>query len=699
MTVDDPAKLAADLYRPMFRPSSIALVGASDDPSKTGSRPLQYLLESGWKGRIYPVNPRREMVLGVTAWPSMSALPEVPDHAFILTDADLALEAVAACVEVGVAVVTVMASGFAEAGAEGRRRQERLLDIVASSRTRVVGPSSLGVADLETGFLLTANAAFADSAPALGGTFVASQSGSVIGAILSRGSAAGVGFSGLASTGGEADVSLGEICAAALQDPRIESFALFLESLGDTKTLRHFGLQAARQGKPVLAFKLGRTKEAARLSVSHTGALAGDDLVSSQVLADMGIARVTTLDALSEGQALARHLPIGPAGSSTRVGVITSTGGGGAMLVDQLALRDLTVQPPSLETLTALATVGIEVSDSPLIDLTLAGTKAEVMRAALAVLLKAPEFDVVVAVAGSSARGNPETIVGPIAEFADYGTPLAAFVVPEAPKALRMLNEAGVSAFRTPESCADTIAALSSRRQPVDRPPFATPAGPAVQLDEADSYRVLAALGVPHAPFETYDVRDDHPIKPFAENVVVKALSADLAHKSDAGGVILNVGSDADLRRAIARIRSNMERLEPNVRVARCLVQPMVSGIAEALVGYRVDPVAGPIVMLAAGGVNAEVYRDRSLRPAPVDLATAKEMISEVKALVIADGYRGATPGDLRALAEVIVSMSRAIQRPDLEIREAEVNPVMILERGHGVLAVDALVSVASAKA
>jgi len=699
MTINKTAQLNVDLYQPMFRPSSIALVGASNDPSKIGSRPLQFLLESGWKGRIYPVNPQRETVLGITAWSAISALPEVPDHAFILTDADLALEAVASCADAGVPVVTVLASGFAEAGAEGRRRQERMLDIVSSSRTRVIGPSSLGVADLETGFLLTANAAFADSAAVLGGTFVASQSGSIIGAILSRGSAAGVGFSGLASTGGEADVSLGEICLATLEDPRVASFAIFLESLGDTKTLRDFGLEAARRGKPVMAFKLGRTSEAAELSVSHTGALAGDDLVSSQVLADMGIARVTTLDALSEGQALARSLPIGSPGSPMRVGVITTTGGGGAMVVDQLALRDLTVQTPSRETLAALAAVGIEVSNSTMIDLTLAGTKADVMRAALGVLLKAPEFDVLVAVAGSSARRNPETIVGPMVEFANYGTPLAAFVVPDAPEALRMLNESGISAFRTPESCADTIAALHSRRKPVDRPPFTACAGSAVQLDEVDSYRVLAALGVPHAPFETFDLQEDHPTQPFTEKVVVKALCADIAHKSDVGGVILNVGSDADLHQAMAQIRSNMDLLEPDVHVMRCLVQPMVSGVAEALVGYRVDSVAGPLVMLAAGGVYAEVYRDRSLRPAPVDLATAKQMITEVTALVIADGYRGATPGDLDALAEVIVSMSRAAERPDLGIREAEVNPVMILERGQGVLAVDALVSVNSTSA
>jgi len=209
-------------------PRSVALIGASDDTTKTASRPLRFLRRSGFQGIVYPVNPRRDMVLGERAWPSLDALPQIPDHAFILTPTEAVIAAVEECGRIGVAVVTILASGFGEAGPEGAQREALLREVIARNGVRVLGPSSLGVVNVRERLVLTANAAFAEPNLPVGRTFVASHSGSMIGALLSRGLARGIGFAGLVSVGNEIDLSIGEVCAATLEDPAIGGYLLFL---------------------------------------------------------------------------------------------------------------------------------------------------------------------------------------------------------------------------------------------------------------------------------------------------------------------------------------------------------------------------------------------------------------------------------------------------------------------------------------
>ncbi|WP_396043572.1 hypothetical protein [Aeromicrobium sp. UC242_57] len=300
---------------------------------------------------------------------------------------------------------------------------------------------------MSDGFTLTANAAFAEPDLPSGNVFVASQSGSAIGALASRGKEMGVGFRGLVSTGGELDLTLGEICLSTVDDPAIESYALFMENITGAGHLRSFARAAAERGKPVMAYKLGRSAEGAGLAVSHTGALAGDDAVADALLADLGIARVTTFEALLEGQHFARAVELGASTKRPRVCVVSTTGGGGAMAVDCLAVRGADLSGPSAETIARLAESGIAAGHGALIDLTLAGTRYDVMKSALDVVLSAREFDAVVAVPGSSARFQPELAVKPIADSVGDGGPLASFVVPSAPDALRMLRASGVSAF------------------------------------------------------------------------------------------------------------------------------------------------------------------------------------------------------------------------------------------------------------
>ena len=696
MKVALPELTNSNLRDALFSPRSVAIVGQSDDASKAAGRPLKFLRRIGYAGRVYPINPRRETVLGERAWPALAALPEPPEHASIVTPTQAAVAAVEECGALGVKVATVLADGFAEAGAEGMARETRLRETCARTGIRIVGPSSLGVVDLRTRVMLTANAAFDEKDFPLGRIFAASHSGSMIGALMSRGKARGTGFAGFVSVGNEVDLSLGEICAATLDDPDIDGYMLFLETMRHADTLRRFALSAAERGKPIIAYKLGRSDAARELAVSHTGALAGEDDVADQFLRSCGIARVDTLEGLIEGLPLLSRVPAAARGGRKRVGVVTTTAGGATMVVDPLASRGVTVEPASTATLARIAAAGIEVKPARLVDLTIAGARYETMKATLDILTAAPEFDLVLAVIGSSARSQPEITVRPIIDSAGAARPLAAFVVPDAPEALAMLSRAGVPNFRTPEACADAIAAALSRQPP--RPLPARSAAPVASngpvLDELAASALLDRLGIARAPSVALEVGIARaPPLPFAYPVAVKVLCAEIAHKTDVGGVALGVVDGEALIAAIQNIAATVAERRPGARVGRVLVQPMVSGLGEVLLGYRVDRDVGALIMVASGGVLTEIARDRSLRLAPIDLATAHEMIAEVRSLMALAGYRGRPAGDFDALARAMVALSQLAD--DASIAEAEINPLIVRPAGEGVVAVDALVKLA----
>jgi acyl-CoA synthetase (NDP forming) len=694
MEVATKATAPPSLRQALLSPRSVAIVGQSNDAGKTAGRPLKYLRQAGYSGTIYPINPRRETVLGERAWPSVAALPEVPDHAYIVTPTEGAVAAVAECGAAGVPVATILANGFAEAGEVGRVREAELRDICRRTGIRLIGPSSLGVVNLRDKVLLTANAAFAEADLPVGRIFAASHSGTMIGALMSRGKARGFGFAGLVSVGNEVDLSVGEICAATLDDPDIDGYVLFLETLRGAHALQSFALAAAARHKPVIAYKLGRSSEARELAVSHTGALAGEDDVATAFLADCGIARVDTFDGLIEGLPLVARVPAArERARKPTVGVVTTTGGGATMVVDRLAASGIAVEAPSAATLARFAAAGIDVAPARLVDLTTAGTRYDVMKPALDILLTAPEFDLILSVVGSSARFHPELAVQPIVDSRNAAKPLAAFLVPDAPQALTQLAHAGVPAFRTPEACADAIAAALRRRAPrpiVARGRASGDSGGRM-LDELEAGHLIDRLAIARAPALAFDAALTHqPDLPFAYPVAVKALSAAIAHKTDVGGVALGVADGAALVEAARRIRDTVAT-RTGTRLDRVLVQPMISGMGEVLVGYRVDPDVGPLVMVAAGGVMTEIYADRSLRLAPVDLAVAHEMIAEVKGLRVLAGHRGKPAGDLDALAHAIVALSRLAH--DHAIAEAEINPLIV--KHDGVVAVDALVKLA----
>ncbi len=679
----------------LLRPDSIALVGVSDDGEKTSGRPLRFLRAAGYGGQIYPVNPTRDMVQGERSFGSLAALPEVPEHAFILTGAERALDALEDCEALGVPVATVLATGFAEAGEAGAQNHVRLKPVIDRGRMRVLGPSSIGLANLHRGLILTANAAFAEPDLPKGGLFVASHSGSLIGALLSRGKRKGLGFAGLVSVGGEADLAIGDVCLAALEDPAVTGFLLFLEHMGHADRLQRFAQEAALRGKPVAAFKLGRSDEAAELAQSHTGSLAGTDEVADVFLRACGIARVDMFEGLLEAVPLLQRVPAAARPHQVgagRVGVITTTGGGAAMAVDRLAGLGVEIVPPSGETCAALAKKGIAQGQARILDLTLAGTRYDVMRAAIEVYRDAPEFDLVLVCVGSSARFNPDLAVQPALDLIDApGHPFAVFLVPDAPDATRRLAGAGVPVFEDPETCADAIAAALGRRAP-SLPTRGKDicSGETRMLNEAEAYARLP--NVPVAEWVALDLHAPVPDLPFAYPVVAKVLDAAIPHKSDMGGVIVGINTPEALALALKTIQTNLAHHRPDHTLCRILVQRMRAGVGEVLVGMRRDPQVGPVVVLAAGGIFTEIYRDTVMRLAPVDLDGATEMIASLKAAQILGGARGRTKGDLDALARAVVAVSNLALSDD--IVEAEINPLIVLPQGEGVVAVDALMQV-----
>lgn len=678
----------AEFYQALTRPETVAIVGATDNPGRVPSRPVEYLLSAGWDGQVLPVNPRRTSVYGLTCWPSLSELPVRPDHVFVVAGREIAAAAVTEAASLGVPLVTLLADGFAGDSREASAARSSMLTALRSSPTRLLGPSSLGVASMHARMLLTGNAAFQDVSFEPGGLFVASQSGSVMGALKSRGDAMGIGFHTLVSTGTELDLTLGEICRASLDDPAVHAYALFAENLNAVGDLRDFAVEAHRRKKPVTVYKLGRTAAAADLSVSHTGALAGDDAVASALYADLGVGRVYHFEALLESHGLAtaldRNRP-GPGG----VVVCSTTGGGGAMMVDCLANLGVPFAQLGQATLAQLGELGVHDVTGPLVDLTLAGANAKTVRRALDILGEDPGVRLIVAVPGSSARFQPELTVEPLVEAASAGISLCAFVMPEAPEALRRLRAGGVAAFRTPEACADAIRGRFSLRGAKARPQRRRPeAVGATVLDESASYGVLARVGVPHAPFVRAQPGEELDRLPFPGPYVVKVLAENLPHKSDAGGVIVGVADLEGVNKSAASLAARFAG-----RQIQVLIQPMIKSLMEVLVGYRLDPNAGPMILLAAGGLGAELLDDRSVRLAPVDIDEAREMIAEVRSLELASGFRNAPQGDLESLARAIVSLSQLADYP-APVIEAEVNPLMILPEGEGVLAVDAVVRI-----
>ena len=690
---------AGGLLGPLFSPSSVAFYGASNDTAKMAGRPFHFLLKHGFEGRAYPINRNRDTVLGHRAYPDLAALPETPEHVFVLLPTEAVETALEECAAAGVRVATVFAGGYAETGAEGAARQRRLVDIARPAGMRLVGPNCLGMINPHRKLALSAANVLELDRLIPGTITVISQSGSLTGTILSRGRDLEIGFAKLISVGNEADLTLGEIGLACVEDPATELFLLFLETLRERDRIAAFARAAHAAGKPVVVYKLGRSEAGRTATLSHTGALVGPDEAVDAFFAAHGLLRVDLFETLLDiAPLVAGRRP--PATSLARrdagVSVITTTGGGGAMVVDRLGSQGLRLVGPSDETVRRSRDKGIAVQPSTMVDLTAAGIRHDIVHDAIDSVLANPDADAVVMVAGSTAQFYPHLAVDPIVDFAGSDKPLAAYIVPPSEDSRRLLIGAGIAAFRSPEAAADAIAALFRWRAPsAPDAPVDGAAAPAAlarirgRADEMQALTVFAALGIEAAASAIVDPGTAARME-FGYPVAVKALAAELAHKSDAGGVILDVGDAEALASAIAAIRDNLARRDPGLARASILVQRMESGVAEALVGFMRDAQAGPVVIVGVGGIDAELHDDTAVRLAPVSLAEAREMIEEVRGLAVLRGLRGRPRGDAEALARAVVAMSSLAQAAP-RVAEAEINPLIVRREGSGAVAVDGL--------
>jgi acyl-CoA synthetase (NDP forming) len=637
------------LAQALFAPRAVALVGASGDASKNTARPQRYLTKHGYAGKVFPVNPSRNEVLGVSCYRSVADVPPV-DHAFIMVeDVEGALED---CGRRKVPLASVYSDGFADRGAEGAQRQARLVARARELGVRLLGPNSMGVVNLTGRVPLTVNAVLEMEAPPLGATSLVSQSGTMLGTVLSRGAARGLGFSKLVSVGNEADLGVGEIVGLLADDPETRVILLFLETVRDAPALAAAARKAHAAGKPVVAYKLGRSAAGEALARSHTGALAGADRALDAFFRDCGIVRVDMLETLIEiPPLLTGRLPFNLQ-RKPRIAVVTTTGGGAATVVDRLGLLGIdTVSPDG----------------KPIVDLTMAATPQKYQET-LEKLLEWPECDGVLAAVGSSAQFHPELAVQPIVKARRGAKPLAAFLTPHAERSLALLAASGIAAFRTPEACADAFAAYFSWRSPrKDSHTGAT----SVNLEEP--FATLASLGIPVVEQAIVRAPDFAHAIPYP--VAAKILGE---HKTDSGGVALHIASREEF---LAWARKSGK---PQIRVQR-----MERGLAEAIVGYREDPVVGPVVLVGAGGTLAELYQDFVLRLAPVSEAEALEMIQGVKGLAAIRGYRNLPRGDVQALARAVAAFSNLCQVK--KVAEAEINPLIV--KAEGVVAVDALLA------
>ncbi|MGH8738029.1 MAG: acetate--CoA ligase family protein [Burkholderiales bacterium] len=652
------------LAQALFAPRAVALIGASGDAAKNTARPQRYLAKHGYPGTVLPINPTRAEVLGKKAYRSVADAPPPVDHAFIMIpEVEQAIED---CGRRGVAVASIFSDGFADAGAEGAARQARLAARAKVLGVRLLGPNSMGVIDIPGRLALSVNAVLEMDALPAGGTSMVSQSGTMLGTVLSRGAARGLGFAKLVSVGNEADIGVGELVGLLADDPQTRVILLFLETVRDAERLAAAARRAHAVGKPVVAYKLGRSALGERLARSHTGALAGSDAALDAYFRDCGILRVDMLETLIEiAPLVAGRAPprLGAARSAPRVAVVTTTGGGAASVVDRLGLSGIETVAPG--------------SDAPIIDLTMAGT-SDRYAAVLASLLASPECEAVLAVVGSSAMFHPQHAVAPILNAKRAAKPLAAFLTPHAEQSLALLASAEVPAFRTPEACADAFRAYFAWRTPRDRRDVAElnlKIRPE-KLNEKQSLDLFASLGIEVAASQVARAPGFEHTLPYP--VATKRLSAEIAHKTEAGGVILGIGDKLEF-----------DRKAPALNSKTILVQVMESGLAEAIVGYRDDPLVGPLALVGAGGVLAEIYHDVVLALAPVSVEEAEEMIARVKGFAVLRGYRGLPRGDLRALAEALAALSRLALIPGRPVAEAEINPVIV--KGRGAVAVDGL--------
>ena len=682
-----------------FNPSSVAIVGASSNPLKTGARVQRFLVSHGYKGKIYPVNPNRAEIFGLKCYPKLIKIRKQIDHVFIAVDGNKIIDAIIDAVSINIKCATILSGGFSESGSEGLNLEKQILHIAREGNLRILGPNSIGIINISDSVVLSANAMLDLPNLNKGGLSVISQSGSLIGALIAHGHSRGIGFSKLFSVGNESDLTVGEIGKMLIDDNDTHTIILFLETLRNSQEVSEMARLAYASGKSVITYKLGKSDLGKELAKSHTGAIAGSDEAFNAFVKYNGIKRVEIFESLIEIPNLFKNkiLPVGK-----RIAIVTTTGGGGAMVVESLSGTDIEVIDPSSLISKLIEIHNINLNQNKVVDLTIAGTKPEVVSDAIKYFMDDNNCDLVVMVVGSSAKFRPDQAVEPLIKFGKYKKPLAVYIAPDAPEALNLLHRHDIACFRTPESCAEGIRAYLNTKAPKNNIEKSynfkgisnkLKGSPNKNLSEKNSLEIFKEIGINTVHFEIFS--NEEQAKHFASilgfPVAIKLLSNDFLHKTEIGGVELNINSMDSLISSYQKLSKISNNLNIKENEKKFLMQKMEKGLTEIILGYRVDELVGPIVMIGPGGVMSEIFDDKSIRIAPVEISDAMEMIKEVKSLISVQGFRGLPKADMKVLAQAIVKISQLASVR--EIKDAEINPIIIKEGQEGLVAVDGLIT------
>ncbi|NIP60388.1 MAG: GNAT family N-acetyltransferase, partial [Gemmatimonadetes bacterium] len=712
--------------RPLFRPRSVAVAGASRDPESVGHRILVGLLHAGFQGTAYPVNPEAGQVASVRAWPSVSAIEEPVDLAVVAVPAHVVPAVVDDCADAGVEGLVVISAGFAEVGPEGQERQRRLLEQVRAHGMRMVGPNCLGL--LHTDPEVRLNASFAPRMPPHGRIALCSQSGALGIAIIALARRLELGLSAFVSVGNKADVAADDLLEYWEEDPGSEILLFYLESFSRP---RRFGRIARRVGrsKPIVVVKSGRSEAGGRAAGSHTAALSASDVAVDALFRQTGVLRAETLE---EMFGIARALADQPLPRGRRFAVVTNSGGPAILCTDALEAAGIEVEGLSEETRSALegflppaATTGNPV------DMIASAGPEEYRRAVKTVLLDG-DVDGLVVVYTPVGIFDTAKIGDAVAdgvraarEAGGAGKPVYASIVggeeqrytlrhavDDAPE--RTGGALRIPVYPFPEEIGRVAGSAARYAEWRASEPGAFPEFENQRLDEAratcrsaleergsgwlsvaEARRVLELAGL-RVPEGGVGTSPDHAVeiaRRVGFPVAVKLASIEISHKTDIGAVKLGLEDPDGVRAAYAEIEEILEMRGQEGAMEGVLVQPMLEGAAEVMAGMSQDPVFGPVLAFGLGGIHVEVLRDVAFRVAPLTDRDAREMVREIRGYRLLEGYRGHPPADVAALEEGLLRLSLLVDAVE-EIRELDLNPIFALEPGEGYRIADVRIRV-----
>ena len=676
----------------ILRPKSIAVVGASRQPDTIGYQILDNLVSWGFKGPVYPVNPGAAHIHSIPAYPSVSAIPGPVDLAVIVVRKQHVLAIAEECGRKGVKGLVVITAGFAEVGGEGIERERQLVEIVKRYGMRMVGPNCMGVLNTDPEVSLLAT--FAPKMPPHGPVAIVSQSGAMGQSILDYGEELGIGIYQFVSVGNKPNVSGNDLLEYWADDPNVKAILMYLESFGNPRRFAQIARKLTRR-KPIFVVKAGRSAAGARAASSHTAALAGTDLAADVLMQQCGVIRAQTVEELFDYAMAFPRLPL-PKGN--RVAIISNAGGPAIILADACESSGMSVPELAPQTQAAIrARVAEEASVRNPVDL-IASAKAAVYREVIKLVLLDPNVDAVIASFIPPLGIQAQDVALAIREAAATRREIPVLAVMlgrnGVPAAMEELIDAGIPGYIFPESAVRALAALNRYRQWLERPEGAVPSFPVdraaadtviagarrarrERLTEAESLALLDAYGIPTAPWKVVRSADEaaRAAAAVGHPVVLKVMSAAIVHKSDIGGVVLGLGSEKEVREGYARLVTRVTE-RAGVTPEGVLVQRMVPGGRETIVGSTRDAKAGPLLMFGLGGIFVEVLRDVVFRVHPVSDVDAREMVRGIRGYKLLEGVRGETSVDLIALEEIIQRVSQLVGDHE-EILEMDINPLV----------------------